>query len=149
MTAKKRPLTRSETMARIKSKDTKPELFVRRGLHARGYRFRLHRRDLPGTPDLVFKRFDAIVEVRGCFWHGHPGCGRMPGSRQEFWGPKIARNRERDAENLDALRKLRWRVLVVWECTMVGRGRWDQVELLNEIEKFLHSGSKLLEISGR
>lgn len=149
MAKQKSPLTRSEIMSRIRSKDTKPELLVRRGLHARGYRFRLHRRDLPGTPDLVFPRLEAIIEVRGCFWHGHENCGRPPKSRQEFWGPKIDRNRERDAENVDAMRQLGWRILVIWECAMVGRGKWDRDTLLNEIEAFMLSDEGFREITSR
>ncbi len=147
MAERKSPLTRSETMSRVRNKDTKPELLVRRGLHARGYRFRLHRRDLPGTPDLVFPRLGAIVEVRGCFWHGHENCGRRPKSRLEFWGPKIDRNRQRDAENVDALRHLGWRILVIWECTMVGPGKWDRDTLLDEIAAFLASEDGYREIA--
>lgn len=135
-------------MSRVRAKDTKPELVIRRGLHARGYRFRLHRRDLPGTPDLVLRRFGAVVEIRGCFWHGHENCGRQPKTRQEFWVPKIDRNRQRDDENLRALRDLGWRVVVVWECTMVGRGRWDREDLLDEVESFLHSDENFREIAG-
>lgn len=136
-------------MSRVRAKDTKPELVIRRGLHARGYRFRLHRRDLPGTPDLVLRKFGAVIEVRGCFWHGHENCGRQPKTRQEFWVPKIDRNRQRDDENLRALRDLGWRVVVVWECTMVGRGRWDREDLLDEVESFLRSDENFREIAGR
>ncbi|TMM55127.1 very short patch repair endonuclease [Sulfitobacter sabulilitoris] len=148
MTNRTRPITRSELMSRIRSKDTKPELVIRRGLHARGLRFRLHRRDLPGTPDLVLRRSGVVVEVRGCFWHGHENCARQPKSRQEFWGPKLARNRERDAQNLQSLHDLGWRVVIVWECTMVGCGRWDREELLGEVETFIHSTERFREIAG-
>lgn len=149
MGKQKRVLTRSEQMSRVRSKDTKPELLVRRGLHARGYRFRLHSRDLPGTPDIVLRRFGAVLEVRGCFWHGHENCGRQPKSRQDFWGPKITRNRERDEENVQALSDLGWRVLVVWECATVGPGRWDREEFLDEIEVFLHTDEGFHEIASR
>lgn len=101
-----------------KSKDTKPELIVRQALHHLGYRYRLHRRDLPGKPDLVFPSRLKIVEVRGCFWHAH-GCvplGSLPKTRVDYWEPKILGNKDRDAKNLIALRHLGWDVLEVWEC---------------------------------
>ena len=105
-------------MRRITKTDTKPELAVRRAAHRLGYRFRLHRRDLPGTPDLVFPRLRKVILVHGCFWHQHVGCrlARQPKSRLDYWLPKLERNRKRDAETQAALRKLGWDVLVVWEC---------------------------------
>ena len=105
-------------MARVKSKDTAPELAVRRALHAAGLRYRLHRADLPGKPDVVLAGRRAAVFVHGCFWHSHPGCGRArtPSTRQEYWLPKLARNRERDTANERALREAGWRVVVIWEC---------------------------------
>ena len=105
-------------MRKIGSKDSVPELLVRRLVHAMGFRYRLHAVSLPGKPDLVFPRLRRIIEVYGCFWHQHAHCadGRMPNSREEYWTPKLARNRERDKSNLRALRRLGWRVLVVWEC---------------------------------
>ena len=101
-----------------RGKDTKPELTLRRALHGMGYRFRLHRRDLPGTPDIVLPRHRAAIQVHGCFWHQHLGCDRahMPKSRQEYWGPKLARNVARDRDNERRLVEAGWRVLVVWEC---------------------------------
>lgn len=106
-------------MARIRGKDTKPELVVRRMLHAMGYRFRLHRRDLPGRPDIVLPGRGAVIFVHGCFWHGH-GCklGQPSKSRVEYWGPKIAATRLRDARRIAALRRSGWRVAVLWECTI-------------------------------
>lgn len=109
---------RSANMRAIRSKDTSPELKVRRTAHALGYRFRLHRRDLPGKPDLVFGRRKKVIQVHGCYWHGH-GCavgGTGAKSNQAYWGPKIARNRERDAAALAALSVGGWKALVVWEC---------------------------------
>lgn len=105
-------------MARVGSKDTMPEIVVRQLLHAMGYRFRLHRRDLPGTPDVVLPRLGKAIFVHGCFWHGHSGCrlGRLPKSRLEYWGPKIAANRARDARKATALRRAGWSVATVWEC---------------------------------
>jgi len=111
------PESRSALMARIGGKDTAPEMVVRRLLHALGYRFRLHRRNLPGTPDIVFPARRKVVFVNGCFWHAH-GCriGQPPKSRREFWGPKLVRNRSKDARNRRALRRQGWGVLTVWQC---------------------------------
>ncbi|WP_170566251.1 very short patch repair endonuclease [Ruegeria atlantica] len=139
---------RSAVMARIKHKDTSPELVIRRGLHARGYRFRLHRRDLPGRPDLTLPQYGAVIEIRGCFWHGHEGCGRRPKSRREFWDAKIDATRSRDARNLTALCDLGWRVLVVWECAMVGPGRMPSDRLLEAVTIWLHSDAQSGEITG-
>lgn len=110
--------TRSEIMARVRSKDTIPELAVRRALHASGLRFRLHRADLPGHPDMVLPGRKMAVFVHGCFWHSHPGCkrARVPATRQEYWVPKLRRNVERDQTATDTLRAAGWRVIVIWEC---------------------------------
>ena len=109
-------------MAAIKSKGTKPEMAVRRLLHAMGYRFRIHRPDLPGKPDIVLPSRRSIVEVRGCFWHQHPDpdCtnARRPKSNSGYWNPKLERNQSRDAANLRSLEGLGWRVLVLWECEL-------------------------------
>lgn len=109
--------SRSALMARIGGKDTAPELSVRHLLHSLGYRFRLHRCDLPGKPDIVFPSRRKIVFVNGCFWHAH-GCriGQPPKSRPEFWEPKLARNRARDKQNRADLRSMGWAVLTVWQC---------------------------------
>ena len=114
------PERRSALMARIRGRNTAPELAVRRLAHALGCRFRLHRRDLPGTPDLVFPRLKKAVLVHGCFWHGHPdpGCRNavLPKTRQEWWRIKLLANAARDARNLDRLSAMGWQVLVLWEC---------------------------------
>lgn len=109
---------RSWNMSRIRARDTKPEITVRRLLHRLGYRFRLHRRDLPGHPDIVLPRHRAVIFVHGCFWHRHPGCrfAYTPKSRIEFWKRKFDQNEERDARAIEALEKDSWRVLVLWEC---------------------------------
>ncbi len=98
--------------------DTSPEMAVRRLVHAMGYRYLLHVADLPGKPDMVFPRLKGIIEVRGCFWHGHNGCidSHIPKTRREYWVPKLRRNRQRDVNNTKKLKKLGWRVMVVWEC---------------------------------
>jgi DNA mismatch endonuclease, patch repair protein len=117
MTDKLTPEQRSNLMRRVRGKDTAPEMIVRRLAHGAGFRFRLHRKDLLGKPDLCFPGRRKVIFVHGCFWHGH-GCkiGRLPKSRPEFWQPKIARNRERDAEVAAALSALGWGVLTVWQC---------------------------------
>ena len=111
---------RSELMSRIRSKNSKVELLVRSLVHRMGYRFRLHRKDLPGKPDLVFAGRRKVIFVHGCFWHWHPdpNCkqARMPKSRQEFWRPKLEGNRRRDRENRQKLIELGWEVLEIWEC---------------------------------
>ena len=112
------PATRSEIMSRIRGRDTEPEMIVRRIAHGLGFRFRLHRRDLPGSPDLVFPRYRAAIMVHGCFWHRHPGCkyASSPKTRVRFWEDKFEGNVVRDRRNEDSLHELGWRVMVIWEC---------------------------------
>lgn len=114
------PPERSERMGRIRGRDTKPEMRVRRLVHSMGYRYRLHRKNLPGKPDLVFGPKKKVIFVHGCFWHRHsnPRCklARLPKSRLEFWRTKLEANRERDIANVKKLRALGWKVLIVWEC---------------------------------
>ena len=110
---------RSERMSRVRGKDTKPEMAVRRLVHRMGFRYRLHVGDLPGKPDMVFPRLCKIILVHGCFWHQHPGCGRQPKSKMGFWTKKLSQNRERDLRNQQKLRRLGWRILIVWECFSV------------------------------
>ncbi|MCP3400394.1 very short patch repair endonuclease [Bradyrhizobium sp. CCGB20] len=114
------PERRSENMRRIKSQGMKPEMAVRRIVHSLGYRYRLHRKDLPGRPDLVFGPKRKVIFVHGCFWHGHEreGCldARRPKSNTGYWNPKLTRNKERDAERIKQLEALGWEVLVIWEC---------------------------------
>ena len=114
------PAERSERMSRVRARDTKPELCLRRLIHGMGFRYRLHVTKLPGTPDLVFPGRGAVIFLHGCFWHRHTGCklARMPKSRLDFWRPKLERNRKRDLANLEKLSKMGWRALVVWECEM-------------------------------
>jgi DNA mismatch endonuclease (patch repair protein) len=136
MADKLSPERRSENMRRIKSKGMKPELTVRRMVHRMGYRYRLHRKDLPGKPDLVFGPSRKVIFVHGCFWHGHddPACPdrRQVKSNQAYWNPKIAGNRERDARNQAALEAAGWRVLTVWECELR-----DSLTLEKRIRDFL------------
>lgn len=110
---------RSEIMSRIRSRDTRPELCVRKYLHAAGCRYRLHDSRLPGKPDLVFTRRRICLFVHGCFWHGCPKCSdgrRKPKSNQAYWLPKIRRNKQRDKQHTSRLRAAGWQVLVIWEC---------------------------------
>ena len=114
------PAERAKLMARVKGKDTNPERMVRSLIHRMGYRFRLHRKDLPGRPDIVLPRHKKIIFVHGCFWHQHSGCARSkrPASRPEFWNAKLDRNVERDKEVQTALRQRGWDILIIWECDL-------------------------------
>jgi DNA mismatch endonuclease (patch repair protein) len=134
---------RSRMMAGIRGRDTRPEMIVRRGLHALGYRYRLHDRSLPGRPDLVFTSRHAVILVNGCFWHGHD-CHlfRWPGTRQEFWRSKIAGNVARDRRNLEALLEAGWRVAVVWECQLKGRERQEPETVIGALAAFLESSDR-------
>ena len=133
------PQRRSERMARIRSHDTKPELQVRRLVHAMGFRYRLHDRKLPGTPDLVFRGRRKVVFVHGCFWHRHPNpackLARLPKSRLDFWEPKLQGNRTRDLRDQQALSACGWAFLVVWECEL----RHTE-QLQNKLRSFLCDG---------
>lgn len=108
----------SDRMRNVRNKNSKPELRVRKALHALGYRFRVHRRDLPGTPDIVLSKHHQVIFVHGCFWHQHPGCkhAKQPSLRTAYWLPKLERTKARDAEKANALSNLGWRVLTIWEC---------------------------------
>ena len=144
------PETRSRMMAGIRGKDTKPELSVRKALHARGYRYRLHNSSLPGKPDMSFPKYRAVILVNGCFWHGH-NCHlfKWPSTRQEFWRKKITTNKQRDEETWQALREQGWRVGVIHECALKGKTRLDPDKVISAIEKWLPSGSGNLAIEGR
>jgi DNA mismatch endonuclease (patch repair protein) len=120
------PAKRSEIMSRVPSQGTVPEMRVRRALHRLGFRFRLHRRDLPGSPDLVLPKHRVVVFVHGCFWHQHPGCKKatVPKQNRKFWIAKLARNCQRDQEVEAALIALGWRVITVWECEIRHSDNW-------------------------
>ncbi|UVM40083.1 very short patch repair endonuclease [Pseudomonas sp. B21-017] len=117
-------VTRSRMMSGIRGKNTQPELKVRCFLHALGYRFRLHRKDLPGKPDIVLPKLMTCIFVHGCFWHRHPGCqySTWPSTRSEFWNEKFKKNIDRDAKHQAALEAMGWIVLIVWECELKGAG---------------------------
>jgi DNA mismatch endonuclease (patch repair protein) len=125
---------RSANMRAVRAKDTKPELIVRRLAHGMGYRYRLHDRSLPGTPDLVFRSRRSVIFVHGCFWHRHKGCERAsePRSNVGFWRPKLARNAARDKKQIRALGKRGWRTLVIWECETK-----EERPLVSRLRRFL------------
>lgn len=128
------PKERSKRMSLIRGKDSSPELKLRRLVHGMGFRYRLHVKDLPGKPDLVFPSRRAVIFMHGCFWHRHPGCklARMPKSKLDFWRPKLEGNRERDLQNQEMLKKSGWRVLVIWECEMA-----NIENVSNKVQEFL------------
>ncbi|MDR3413124.1 MAG: very short patch repair endonuclease [Formivibrio sp.] len=113
------PATRSRMMSGIRSKNTKPEMLIRKALHAQGFRFRLHVKDLPGKPDLVFPKYKAVIFVHGCFWHGHD-CRyfKLPQTRTCFWKTKIQKNQDRDRTAIELLKNAGWRIAIVWECAL-------------------------------
>ncbi|WP_080311441.1 very short patch repair endonuclease [Burkholderia pseudomallei] len=125
---------RSENMRRIRSKDTQPEMAVRRLVHAMGYRYRLHRKDIPGKPDLVFPSRRKVIFIHGCFWHQHSGCreGRPPRSNTDYWLPKLRRNQERDRVALEQLAVSGWETLIIWECETK-----DSSAVATKIRRFL------------
>ena len=127
---------RSANMAKIRSRDTKPEMIVRKICWGLGCRYRLHAKDLPGRPDLVFRRLQKVILVNGCFWHQHRGCldGRIPKTRREYWVPKLTGNKRRDALNKSRLTRMGWKYLVVWECQTS-----DPEKLLRRLSRFLSS----------
>ena len=141
MARKPTTFPRSAQMRSIRKKDTKPEVAVRKLVHALGYRFRLHRSDIPGTPDLAFIRARKAIFVHGCFWHQHRGCrwAKLPRARPEYWLPKLARNQERDVANLKRLKRLGWKALVIWECEVAVPAAAQK-----KIESFLSGNGRIL-----
>ena len=133
---------RSENMRRIRSKNTKPEVLLRSLLHRHGYRFRLHRKDLPGKPDIVFPGRRKVIFVHGCFWHQHATCreGRLPRTRLEYWKPKLAGNIARGETAINDLQEAGWTVQVVWECELIGN------EIPEKIKLFLGPASNMVAI---
>lgn len=136
-------------MAGIKGKDTRPELIIRKALFAKGYRYRLHVRTLPGKPDIVLQKYSAILFINGCFWHGHE-CHlfKLPKSNVEFWQAKINRNKDLDMQALCSLRAMGWRVGVLWECGLRGKTKINFDNLIGCVEEWLHSAEPHLIIHG-
>lgn len=143
------PAVRSRMMAGIKGKDTKPEMLIRRGLFAKGFRYRLHDKRLPGRPDLVFPQYHAAIQVNGCFWHGHD-CAlfKWPDTRHAFWEQKIGRNRLNDAGTTAALLEAGWRVMTVWECALRGPKRLEVHDALTRLEAWLTGMSREGQLRG-
>ncbi|GAB3710150.1 very short patch repair endonuclease [Spirosoma flavus] len=137
------PSVRSYNMSRIKSKDTKPELAVRKYLFSKGFRYRIHDKRLPGKPDLVLPKYKTVIFVHGCFWHNHDGCRRavIPKSRVDYWLPKIVRNKSRDAENTEKLKASGWKVLTLFECELKPKNVAETLEsLLDQIKESVGKG---------
>lgn len=136
-------------MSGIRGKNTRPEMILRKGLHARGFRYRLHDRRLPGSPDLVFPRWRAVIFIHGCFWHGHD-CHlfRMPSTRRDFWQSKIAGNVARDAAADIALMAMNWRVMTIWECALKGRERLPHNVVLDRAAEWIVNGAARGTIAG-
>jgi len=141
---------RHRCMSMVKSKGSHPEMIIRKGLHNLGLRFRLHNRQLPGTPDLIFSKHKTVLFVHGCFWHKH-NCDKfsMPSTRKEFWEEKLSKNKLRDTENVAQLRRMNWKVIIVWECAVVGKNRWNGEQLMQEIANIITVGERCFyEIMG-
>ena len=142
--------TRSRIMSSVGQKDTGPETLLRSALHTAGLRYRLHDRRLPGSPDLVFPRYRAVIFVHGCYWHSHGCCkSTVPKSRREFWEDKFRANRERDERNVTLLRKRGWRVLTVWECALIGKHALPLDEVTKQIRGWLIGQENFEQVSGR
>ncbi|MBO9740146.1 DNA mismatch endonuclease Vsr [Xanthomonas axonopodis pv. begoniae] len=139
------PETRSRMMSGIKGKNTRPEIAVRSFLHRNGFRFRLHGSRLPGRPDVVLARWNAVVFVHGCFWHGHSGCRyfKLPKTRTDFWKTKIDSNSQRDALAIHRLRQAGWRVAIIWECAL----RDEPDRALDELLRFIRSEDISVEVT--
>lgn len=143
------PEIRSRMMSNIRGKDTVPELLIRKALHRRGYRYLLHDRRLPGKPDLYFPKRAAVVQVNGCFWHGHD-CPlfRWPATRREFWREKIGRTQANDHRNATLLEVRGLRVATVWECALRGKSRLPMDDVADELAAWLKDGIQVLDIRG-
>lgn len=144
------PMTRSRMMSGIRGKNTKPELIVRSLLHKQGFRFRLHKKDLPGTPDLILPKYRAVIFIHGCFWHGHD-CRffKLPASRTDFWQKKIQGNRMRDIRSLQELQQMGWRSLVIWECAIRGKSPSSMNDLVECIDNWLKKDADSMSIDVR
>ena len=140
--------TRSKMMSNIKGKNTAPEILIRRALHKKGFRYRLHDKKLPGKPDMVFPKYKAVIQVHGCFWHKH-NCHlfKWPSTRKRFWKEKISSNVERDTRNLMKLNQSGWRTLIVWECALKGRYRLTEVGVIDKTVLWLYSDQPGFEIT--
>lgn len=144
------PEQRRFNMSKIKGRDTKPEMQLRKGLYASGFRYRLHVGGLPGKPDIVFRREKAVIFVHGCFWHSHQcALSKMPKTRAEFWSKKLIANSERDIRNVATLRSRGWRVLTVWECALRGVGRRSLPDVLKRCAEFIEGQATEVCLAGK
>lgn len=143
-------ITRSAMMSGIKHKNTRNEIIIRKGLHKLGFRYQLHRKDIPGKPDLVFPKYHAVIFVNGCFWHAH-GCHifKWPSTRVEFWKEKIGVNKIRDERNVQACIAMGWKVLVIWECALKGKTRRNLNEVIHTAANWIIYDSQSAEIQGK
>jgi DNA mismatch endonuclease, patch repair protein len=141
---------RSKMMSGIQGKDTKPELKIRSALHKLGYRYKLHDKHLPGKPDLVLPKYNAVILIHGCFWHLHD-CHlfKWPSTRPVFWKEKITGNKQRDEKNIQLLKENGWRILIIWECAMKGKYKLDFSSTIISISEWLKGSEKFAEITGK
>lgn len=137
-------------MSGIQGKDTKPEVMIRKALHRRGFRYCIYVKSLPGKPDLVFPKYSAVIQINGCFWHGHD-CDlfKWPSTRPKFWKNKISDNRRRDLKNNAELKKMGWRVLTIWECAMKGREKQSFEKVVKRTSDWLTGNKNRGEIKGK
>lgn len=135
---------RSQVMSRVRGRDTKPEKAVRSALHRAGYRFRLHKTDLPGTPDIVLPLYHTVIFVNGCFWHHHPGCRKatIPENNKEFWEKKLARTMERDEQNRSDLQRAGWNIITIWECEISNSFDATMNRVLNQLMCFVNKSNR-------
>jgi DNA mismatch endonuclease (patch repair protein) len=141
---------RSEMMSGIRSKNTKPEILIRKGLFNSGYRYRMNDKKVFGKPDIVLKKYNAVIFIHGCFWHGHIGCGnfKIPSTNKQFWEDKIDTNRKRDSEVLNYLRAQGWRICIIWECSIRGKEQLLLIDkTIKNISDWLLSDNIWLEIT--
>jgi len=143
------PSVRSRMMSGIRGKNTRPEILVRKALHALGYRYRLHDKMLPGKPDIVLRKYNAVIFIHGCFWHGHD-CHlfKWPKTREDFWKEKIEGNRENDRKIREKLFDKGWRILEIWECSLKGRTSRSLYEVISQVDEWLKGSPGFEEIRG-
>ena len=141
------PEQRQKCMSSVKRENTSPEIILRSCLHKAGFRYRLHNKCLPGSPDIVLSRYRAVILVHGCFWHSH-GCYKssIPKSRHSFWKNKLQTNRERDERNIQSLNEQDWRVMVVWQCALSGKQAYSSNLILSFVKDWLHSSESVVQI---
>lgn len=142
--------TRSKMMSRVRNKNTNIEVKVRKALFAKGFRYKINDKNLPGSPDIVLPKYKAAIFVNGCFWHGHDcSKGQLPKSNIEYWKTKIIKNKKRDVENIEKLLALGWKVATIWECALKGRNSIPLNVLISQLEHWITFGRNKIDISGQ